>query len=168
MNLSTKWRKKIKKMVQVRWKIKMIGISMKKKILMDLSMKNKTKRKMKRKKTNFWERKKLFQMKKMLTCMVSNLIKKKWRHIKMKVILKKTSNSNRKINRKAKREEISSKMQMMKNKTKDRILSMISLIISEKLSSRTRKKFKHQKKKRNWSSKFKNTNKKSSAKKIGF
>ena len=54
-----KWRKKIKKKVQVRWKIKMIGISMKK-TLMDLLMKNKMNRKMKRKETNFWERKKLF------------------------------------------------------------------------------------------------------------
>ena len=48
-----KWKKKIKKRVQMRWKIKMIGISMKKKILMDLLIKNKTNRKMKRKETNF-------------------------------------------------------------------------------------------------------------------
>ena len=84
--------------------------------------------------------KKLFQMKKMLTYMVSNLTKKKWKHIKMKVILNKTLNLNRKINRKAKREEISSKRQIIKkNKTKARILSMTNLTISEKLSSRTRK-----------------------------
>ena len=144
-----KWRKKIKKKVQVRWKIKMIGISMKKKTLMDLLMKNKMNRKMKRKEMNFWEKKKLFQMKKMLTCMVSNLTKKKWKHIKMKVILNKTLNFNKKINQKVKREEIYSKKQMIKKKTKGRIWLMTNLIISEKLSSRTKKKLKHQKKKLN-------------------
>ena len=92
-----------------------------KKTLMDLLMKNKMNRKMKRKEMNFLEKKKLFQMKKMLTCMVSNLTKKKWKHIKMKVILNKTLNFNKKINQKVKREEIYSKKQMIKKKTKGRI-----------------------------------------------
>ena len=82
--------------------------------------------------------------------MVSNLTKRKWKHIKMKVILNKTLNFNRKINRKVKREEISSKRSMIKkNKTKGRILSMTNLTISEKLNSRIRKKLKHQNKKLN-------------------
>ena len=92
-----------------------------KKTLMDLLMKNKMNRKMKRKEMNFLEKKKLFQMKKMLTYMVSNLTRKKWKHIKMKEILNKTLNFNKKINQKVKREEIYSKKQMIKKKTKGRI-----------------------------------------------